>query len=105
LAGEDPGAAGGSALAPVALEPAQAMRQAIARLMARSKREIPHYYLSNTVDMTAATRLHQLNGELTVSERIVQAALLLKATAVAARQVPDLNGYWDNNHLALQQEA
>lgn len=32
-----------------------AMRQAIAALMARSKREIPHYYLSTTIDLSAAT--------------------------------------------------
>jgi pyruvate dehydrogenase E2 component (dihydrolipoamide acetyltransferase) len=88
-----------AAAAPAAERP-QAMRQAIARLMARSKREIPHYYLSNTVDMTAAmTWLHQRNRELTVSERLVPAALLLKAAAVAARQVPELNGYWDNDHF------
>lgn len=83
-----------------ATERAQTMRQAIARLMARSKREIPHYYLSNTVDMTAAmTWLRQRNRELAVSGRLVPAALLLKAAAVAARQVPDLNGYWDNDHF------
>ena len=78
----------------------QAMRQAIGRLMARSKREVPHYYLSNTVDMTAAMSwLHQRNRELAVSERLVPAALLLKATAAAARQVPDLNGYWEDDHF------
>jgi len=83
-----------------AAERAPAMRQAIARLMARSKREIPHYYVSNTVDMTAAMSwLHQRNRELAVSERLVPAALLLKAAAVAARQVPDLNGYWEDDHF------
>jgi pyruvate dehydrogenase E2 component (dihydrolipoamide acetyltransferase) len=71
------------------------MRQAIARLMARSKREIPHYYVSNTVDMSSAmTWLHERNLELEVSQRLVPAALLLKAAALAARKVPQLNGYW-----------
>ena len=32
-----------------------AMRQAIGALMARSKREIPHYYLSTTIDLAAGT--------------------------------------------------
>ena len=74
---------------------AQSMRQAIARLMARSKREIPHYYVSNTVDMTSALGwLHERNRELDVSERLVPAVLLLKAAALAARKVPDVNGYW-----------
>ena len=31
-----------------------AMRTAIAAAMARSKREIPHYYLEHQVDVTAA---------------------------------------------------
>jgi pyruvate dehydrogenase E2 component (dihydrolipoamide acetyltransferase) len=78
-----------------AAERARSMRQAIARLMARSKREIPHYYVSNTVDMTAALSwLRDRNRELEVPQRIVPAALLLKAAAVAARQVPQVNGYW-----------
>ena len=76
-------------------ERALSMRQAIGRLMARSKREIPHYYVSNTVDMTRSLDwLHERNRELEVSERLVSAALLLKAAALAARKVPGLNGYW-----------
>jgi pyruvate dehydrogenase E2 component (dihydrolipoamide acetyltransferase) len=76
-------------------ERARSMRQAIGRLMARSKREIPHYYVGNTVDMTRSLDwLHERNRELEVSERLVPAALLLKAAALAARQEPDLNGYW-----------
>ena len=77
------------------VERALSMRQAIGRLMARSKREIPHYYVSNTVDMTRSLDwLHERNRELEVSERLVPAALLLKAAALAARKIPDLNGYW-----------
>ena len=99
------GPAGTAARAP-AVTPARArdrtqtMRRAIARLMARSKREVPHYYLSNTVDMTAAVAwLHQRNRELAISERLVPAALLLKAAALAARQVPELNGYWEDDRF------
>jgi pyruvate/2-oxoglutarate dehydrogenase complex dihydrolipoamide acyltransferase (E2) component len=81
-------------------ERAESMRQAIARLMARSKREIPHYYVSNTVDLgTAMNWLHERNRSLAMSERLVPAALLLRATALAARQVPELNGYWTDDHF------
>ena len=38
--------------------------------------------------------LHERNRELEVSERLVPAALLLKAAALAARTVPGVNGYW-----------
>ncbi|MFJ9846633.1 2-oxo acid dehydrogenase subunit E2 [Kitasatospora sp. NPDC101155] len=73
----------------------QAMRRAVGDLMARSKQEIPHYYLSTTVDLSAAIDwLRARNRQLPVSERLVPAALLLKAAALAAREVPQLNGFW-----------
>jgi pyruvate dehydrogenase E2 component (dihydrolipoamide acetyltransferase) len=72
-----------------------AMRQAIADLMARSKREVPHYYLATTVDLAAAMRwLADRNASRPVAERVLPAALLLKAAARAAREVPELNGFW-----------
>jgi len=71
------------------------MRTAIARLMSRSKREIPHYYLSTTVDLTSALDwLQERNVTVEVGRRIVPAALLLKATALAAEAAPALNGFW-----------
>jgi pyruvate dehydrogenase E2 component (dihydrolipoamide acetyltransferase) len=74
------------------------MRRAIAALMARSKREIPHYYLPTTIDMsTAMTWLHDYNRAAAVSERLLPAALVLKASALAAQQVPALNGHWVND--------
>ncbi|WAL68900.1 dihydrolipoamide acetyltransferase family protein [Amycolatopsis cynarae] len=74
-----------------------AMRQAIGALMARSKREIPHYYLSTTIDLAAATAwLHEHNRRAPVAGRLVPAALLLKASALAARAVPELNGHWND---------
>ncbi len=77
-------------------EPA-AMRRAVGDLMSRAKREIPHYYLATKIDMNAAVAwLHGRNRELPVGERMVPAALLLKAVATAALQVPDLNGFWQD---------
>ncbi|WP_306337378.1 2-oxo acid dehydrogenase subunit E2 [Streptomyces sp. KL118A] len=81
-------------------ERAAAMRRAIGALMARSNREIPHYYLSTTIDLKAATDwLHRHNRERPVGERLVPAALLLKAAAVAARRTPELNGFWRDGHF------
>jgi len=72
-----------------------AMRKAIGALMARSKREIPHYYLSTTVDMSSAVSwLERANLERPVTERIVVPVLLLKATALAVAKVPEMNGFW-----------
>jgi pyruvate dehydrogenase E2 component (dihydrolipoamide acetyltransferase) len=72
-----------------------AMRQAIGRLMARSKREIPHYYLQEDVELTAAIAWLQAHNEhASVDARILPAALLYKAVALAAAVVPELNGHW-----------
>ncbi|MFF7408994.1 dihydrolipoamide acetyltransferase family protein [Streptomyces lydicus] len=75
-------------------------RQAIAGLMARANREIPHYYLATTVDMATATDwLHEHNRSCSLAERLLPAALLLKAAALAAREVPDLNGFWTEDRF------
>jgi pyruvate dehydrogenase E2 component (dihydrolipoamide acetyltransferase) len=77
---------------------ALAMRQAIAALMSRSKREIPHYYLSTTIDLTRALEwMREHNRQVPVTERLLPAALLLKSAALAAHEVPQLNGFWQRD--------
>jgi pyruvate dehydrogenase E2 component (dihydrolipoamide acetyltransferase) len=72
-----------------------AMRQAIARAMERANREIPHYHLGETVDVDATlTWLTERNADRPPADRVLPAALVLKATALALREYPDLNGYW-----------
>ena len=72
-----------------------AMRAAIAAAMARSKREIPHYYLSTTIDMSAALAgCAPRMGRRAMTERLLPAVLLIKAVALALREVPELNGHW-----------
>jgi len=90
-------AKGAQAAAGVALDRASRMRQVIAAAMARSKREIPHYYLSTTIDMSRAlTWLAQENLKRPVEDRLVYGALLLKAVALALRETPELNSVWMN---------
>ncbi|MEV5875416.1 dihydrolipoamide acetyltransferase family protein [Streptomyces sp. NPDC052101] len=87
-------------------ERTDAMRRAIADLMSRSKREIPHYYLSTTIDLTAAEEwLHRINHGRSPADRLVPAALLLKAAAAAVREVPGLNGYWQNGGFVPADEV
>ena len=53
-----------------------------AAAMSRSKREIPHYYLSEDVPLAAATAyLAKLNATRGVAERLLLAPLLLQAVA------------------------
>jgi pyruvate dehydrogenase E2 component (dihydrolipoamide acetyltransferase) len=81
-----------------------AMRQAIGALMARSKREIPHYYVSTTIDLASATSwLRSRNAGLPPSEQLTPAALLFKAAALACREVPELNGFWLEDRFTVSQ--
>ncbi|MBZ0133835.1 MAG: 2-oxo acid dehydrogenase subunit E2, partial [Rhodocyclaceae bacterium] len=74
------------------------MRRAIAAAMGRSKREIPHYYLSETVPMRAVLDwLATVNAGLPVTERLLMAVVLLKAVALALRKFPEMNGFYRDN--------
>jgi pyruvate dehydrogenase E2 component (dihydrolipoamide acetyltransferase) len=71
------------------------MRRAIAAAMARSKREIPHYYVAETIPLARALAwLQAENAQRPMAERLLPAALLLKAVAVALKRFPELNGFF-----------
>ena len=71
------------------------MRAAIAAAMSRSKREIPHYYLATTIDVTPAVDwLAAHNGRAPVTERLLLAALLVKALALTCRATPGFSGFY-----------
>lgn len=70
------------------------MRAAIAAAMARSKREIPHYYLAHTIDLTLAEAFVARHNEgREPADRLLLGALLVKAVALAARKYPEFNGH------------
>ncbi len=71
------------------------MRAAIGAAMARSKRELPHYYLRHSVDFAPARAwLLGYNSRVAVSERLLDTVLLIKAVASAAASVEGFNGYF-----------
>lgn len=81
------------AIAPV--DRAVTMRKVIAAAMVRSKREIPHYYLGNQIDMSKAMAwLTAENLKRSVTERLLYSVMLLKAVALAIHEVPEINGFW-----------
>ena len=76
------------------------MRRTIAAAMSRSKREIPHYYLTETVPLArASVWLAAWNAEHPITERLVMAALQLKAVALAAARVPEVNGHYEQDRF------
>ncbi|HYM33825.1 MAG TPA: dihydrolipoamide acetyltransferase family protein [Steroidobacteraceae bacterium] len=82
--------------------PTDTMRAVIAVAMARSKREIPHYYLSTDVDYSATTTwLAKRNAELPIEQRMLPVVPLLRAIVIALQSMPDFNGYYkDDIHHA-----
>jgi pyruvate dehydrogenase E2 component (dihydrolipoamide acetyltransferase) len=79
-----------------------AMRTAIAAAMARSKREIPHYYLAHQIDATSCEQwLTQKNATLPPDNRLLIGALTVKAVALAARRFPAFNGFYRGDKFEL----
>lgn len=72
-----------------------AMRRAIGAAMSRSKREIPHYYLATDIELSRMLAwLATHNAGVPVARRMLPAAPLLKAVALALMDVPELNGFF-----------
>ena len=90
-------AAAGSGKPSEARERVASLRRAVGALMSRSKKTIPHYYLSTTLDLRAAVDwMQSVNAQRPVASRMVPSALLLKAAALAAKDVPEVNGFYDD---------
>jgi pyruvate dehydrogenase E2 component (dihydrolipoamide acetyltransferase) len=69
-----------------ARERVASLRRAIGALMARSKQ---------TLDLAAAVAwMQSVNAHRPVAARLVSSALLLKAAALAAKDVPEVNGFY-----------
>ncbi len=82
------------------------MRKTIAAAMARAKREIPHYYVGETVPLAAAGQwLSNYNAGRAVTDRVLMAVLLLKAVALATRKYPELNGLYHDGHFEASPSA
>ncbi|MBE7551710.1 MAG: 2-oxo acid dehydrogenase subunit E2 [Anaerolineales bacterium] len=93
---------------PVVAKPAvdfqAGMRRAIAAAMSRSNRDIPHYYLEMRIDLSRALRwLEAENLKRSIKDRLLPVVLLIKATARALVDVPELNGFWVDDQLQPQE--
>jgi pyruvate dehydrogenase E2 component (dihydrolipoamide acetyltransferase) len=90
----DPPAPPEAAPAPQRAEPRRApVQQATAPQPVKG--DVPQYYLSTPVDLSAALTWARLENERRPDrDQIMPAALLVKATALALREVPELNGFW-----------
>lgn len=73
-------------------EPFSRMRATIAKRMAESMREIPHFYVTVEVDMSEAVRMRAaLKASDRVTADVTYTHFLIKAAAIALQQHPRLN--------------
>jgi len=102
----DLAARGGAARAARRGFDATAMRRAIGAAMSRSKREIPHYYLSRQVCLAPALRwLEEANAARGVADRLLPAVLLLRASALALAAFPQFNGHYEDERFTPAPEV
>ena len=81
------------------------MRKAIAAAMSLSNATIPHYYLTVTINMTPSLKwLEALNAKRSIDERILPAALLIRASVKALKEVPELNGFYKDDTHQVSEE-
>jgi pyruvate dehydrogenase E2 component (dihydrolipoamide acetyltransferase) len=75
-------------------------RRAIAAAMSRSNREIPHYYLLETIPMARAQQwLAHENAGRPITERLLMAVLQLKAVALALKKYPEFGGVYQDERF------
>lgn len=72
--------------------PLDRLRSAIGRRMTESKQQLPHFYVTHTYNVEALMALRtQLNALLPEGQKLTVNDFVLKATALALRQFPNLN--------------
>ncbi|HUE38139.1 MAG TPA: dihydrolipoamide acetyltransferase family protein, partial [Candidatus Binatia bacterium] len=67
------------------------IRRTVARRMAESKREVPHFYMTAEIDMTQCASLKAQLGVVRSDVAVSYTHLLLRAVALALEQHPRIN--------------
>jgi pyruvate dehydrogenase E2 component (dihydrolipoamide acetyltransferase) len=80
--------------------PNSQMRKVIAKRLAESKFSAPHYYLSVEFDMDAAIAFRKQYNELP-DTKISFNDIVVKATALALKQHPQVNSRWHDDRMQL----
>ncbi len=76
------------------------LRQAIGRRMTESKTTVPHFYVTSEVDMEATLALRkEINASLPDESKVTVNDLIVKATALALREYPNLNASYAGDKL------
>ena len=85
--------------------PHSTMRKVIARRLVESKREAPHFYLTIDCNIDALLKLRQDINAKREKDKISVNDLVIKAAALALKQVPAANASWTETAARLYQGA
>jgi len=103
-----------SAAAPVASAPADSfvdipltnMRKVIAARLGESKSTIPHYYLTAEIDMDRVLKLREvLNNKANGKFKLSVNDFVIKASALALKDVPEVNSSWHHDFIRQYKTA
>ncbi|OUN00719.1 MAG: hypothetical protein BAA04_08655 [Firmicutes bacterium ZCTH02-B6] len=84
-----------------ALVPMSRMRQTIARRMAESKQQAPHFYVTMAIEMDQAMALREQLKQLPDVPPVSVNDLILKATAIALTRHPRLNSSLEGDAIRV----
>jgi pyruvate dehydrogenase E2 component (dihydrolipoamide acetyltransferase) len=85
--------------------PHSMMRKVIARRLTESKRDAPHFYLTIDCNIERLLQLRQEVNAKREKDKISVNDFVIKASALALRQVPASNASWTENAVRLYQAA
>jgi pyruvate dehydrogenase E2 component (dihydrolipoamide acetyltransferase) len=80
--------------------PVTKLRSVIGRRMTQSKQELPHFYVTTEVDAEPMLTMRaQINPALPEGEKLSVNDFIVKATALALREFPNLNASLDGDQI------
>ncbi|MEE2692717.1 MAG: dihydrolipoamide acetyltransferase family protein [Pseudomonadota bacterium] len=76
-----------------------AARAATARRVSAAKRDIPHFYLTRHVEISALLKMREDLNSANEGQRISITHMLIKGAALALAETPQANRIWSDQHM------
>jgi len=87
------------------VQPADNIRQIIARRLTAAKRDIPHFYLTIDLQLDRLSDARQQLNELAEpAEKVSVNDFFIKACALALKDVPDANAAWSGDAILIMND-
>ncbi|TIB77064.1 pyruvate dehydrogenase [Wallemia mellicola] len=88
--------------------PVSNMRKVIGQRLSESKSQTPHYYVTSEVDLSKLLKLRSVFNNAAESEKRAKLSVndfILKAVAIALKQVPEANQAWLGENIRQYHQA